>query len=103
MNSESCVLVFGLTTVDSFKNIETWRKEFLSSLNPPDPDTYPFVLDGNKNDLKNNIKVTDEKIQAYCKEHNNMPYFSASAKEDVNLVIVILQDIINNIPSSLLL
>ena len=84
-NSEACVLVFDLTVVDSFKNVENWRKDFLSSLNPPDADTYPFILVGNKNDIKDSIQVNNDEIEAYCKEHNNMPYFSTSAKEDINL------------------
>jgi Ras-related protein Rab-7A len=84
-NSEACVLVFDLTLPDSFKNVENWRKDFLSSLNPPDPNTYPFILVGNKSDIKNNILVNNDEIDAYCKEHNNMPYFATSAKEDINL------------------
>ena len=84
-NSEACVLVFDLTSHDSFKNVESWRNDFLSSLNPPDADKYPFVLVGNKSDMKDNIQVNNDEIEAYCKEHNNMPYFSTSAKEDINL------------------
>ena len=84
-NSEACVLVFDLTLPDSFKNVENWRKDFLSSLNPPDPNTYPFILVGNKSDIKNNILVNNDEIDAYCKEHNNMPYFATSGKEDINL------------------
>ena len=84
-NSEACVLVFDLTNKDSFKNVEVWRNDFLSSLNPPDADKYPFVLVGNKSDMKDSIQVNNDEIVAYCKEHNNMPYFSTSAKEDINL------------------
>ena len=35
--------------------------------------------------MKDDIKVTNEEIEAYCKEHNNMPYFATSAKEDIGL------------------
>lgn len=84
-NSESCILVFDLTDEDSFNSVETWRAEFLKQLNPPDADTYPFVLLGNKNDMKEDIKVKDEDIQKYCSEHNNMPYYSTSAKDNINL------------------
>ena len=84
-NSEACILVFDLTSLDSFKNVESWRNEFLKSLNPPDSDTYPFILLGNKSDMSSDIKVSNEAIDNYCKEHNNMPYFATSAKEDINL------------------
>ena len=84
-NSEACILVFDLTQQESFKNVEVWRNEFLNVLNPPDASTYPFILIGNKCDLTDDIKVTKEEIESYCKEHNDMPYFAASAKEDINL------------------
>ena len=84
-NSEACVLVFDLTVAESFKHVENWRNDFLSSLNPPDSATYPFILVGNKNDIKESIQVNNDEIEAYCKEHNNMPYFSTSAKDDINL------------------
>ena len=84
-NSETCILVFDLTNADTFKNIETWRTEFLEQLNPPDINTYPFVLLGNKSDDKKNIQVNQEEIENYCKEHNNMPYFMTSAKDNINL------------------
>ena len=79
-NSEACVLVFDLTNVDSFKNVEMWRKEFLDNLNPPEGDKYPFVLLGNKSDMQDEIKVSDEDIKMYCIQHNDMPYFKVSAK-----------------------
>ena len=84
-NSETCVLVFDLTNSSSFENVEVWRKEFLENLNPPEGDKYPFVLLGNKNDLKDIIQVKDEDIQQYCSSHNNMPYFSVSAQTSENV------------------
>ena len=84
-NSETCVLVFDLTVEDSFKNIDTWRNDFIQISNPPEGDKFPFVLIGNKNDMENDIKISKEQIDAYCKEHNNMMYYSTSAKDGNNL------------------
>lgn len=84
-NSETCILVFDVTNQKSFENVEGWRIEFLKQLNPPDAESYPFVLIGNKNDMKEEIKVSDSDIENYCKEHNNMAYFSTSAKDNINL------------------
>ena len=84
-NSETCALVFDLTNSSSFANVESWRKTFLESLNPPEGDKYPFILLGNKNDLKDVIQVQDDAIQQYCSQHNNMPYFSVSAKTGENI------------------
>mgnify|MGYP002524217837 CR=1 FL=1 len=81
-NSECCVLVCDLTDPKSFDSVESWRKEFLDHTNLKDPDNFPFVLLGNKNDIKESIKVKDEDIQRYCNSHNNMTYFSVSAKNN---------------------
>ncbi len=84
-NTELCVLVFDQTNLESFQNIESWRKDFLIILNPPENDKYPFVLLGNKNDMKDEIKVNQEEIDKYCQMHNNMPYFSVSAQSSLNI------------------
>lgn len=84
-NTVVCVLVFDLTNTDSFNNVEIWRKTFLEQLQPQNPESFPFVLVGNKNDMKDEIKVDQESINNYCKEHNNMPYYSASAQEGINV------------------
>ena len=84
-NTELCVLVFDQTDIESFKHIEMWRKSFLETLNPREGDKFPFVLLGNKNDLKEGIKIKQEDIDNYCQKHNNMPYFSVSAQLNVNI------------------
>ena len=84
-NTELCVLVFDQTNIESFQHIDTWRKEFLESLNPPEGERYPFVLLGNKNDMKDEIKVKQEDIDKFCDNHNNMPYFSVSAQLNSNV------------------
>ena len=62
-----------------------WRKELIQTLNPPEGDDFPFVLLGNKNDLKELIKVKQEDIDKYCQKHKNMPYFSVSAQLNINI------------------
>ena len=84
-NSQACILVFDITDAETFKNVETWRTEFLEQLNPSKPDEFPIILIGNKSDMQNEMQVNKEAIENYCKEHNNMPYFSTSAKDDINL------------------
>ena len=84
-NSECCALVFDLTDPKSFEAIESWRTEFLNQLNPKEPETFPFVLLGNKCDKENDIKVPDSKIKQYCETKNNMPYFKTSAKDDIGV------------------
>ena len=54
-------------------------------MQPQNPESFPFVLIGNKTDLKNDINVKNEDIEKYCKDHNNMPYFNASAQDNTNV------------------
>ena len=35
--------------------------------------------------MKSEIKISEEQIKAYCEQYNNMAYFSASAKDGINL------------------
>ena len=84
-NSGTCILVFDITDAESFKNIETWRSEFLEQLNPKNPDEFPIVLIGNKYDLQKDMQIENEAINNYCKEHNNIPFFMCSAKDNLNL------------------
>lgn len=84
-NSECCVLVFDLTDPTSFDKIETWRSEFLKQLEPKDPDSFPFVLLGNKCDKVDDIKVPQTKIDMYSQSKGNMPYYQTSAKDNVNV------------------
>ena len=84
-NTELCILVFDQTNIESFSHIERWRKEFLEGLNPPEGNKFPFILLGNKNDMKEEIKIRQEDIDKYCGKHNNMPYFSVSAQFNNNV------------------
>ena len=84
-NTETCVLVFDLTSRESFDNIESWRNNFMSSLNLSEEEKFPFVLVGNKSDLEDKIQVNDDVIKDYCIQHNNISFFKTSAKEKTNL------------------
>lgn len=56
-NAECCALVFDITEAKTFENIDNWRTEFITQLNPKDPENFPFVLIGNKSDKENERKV----------------------------------------------
>ena len=82
-NSCCCILVFDLTDPESFDSIESWRTEFLNNANPQNPDSFPFVLIGNK--CNKERKVDPKKIKKYCETKSNMPYFETSDKNNTNV------------------
>ena len=86
-NSECCVLCFDLTEPKTFETIDTWRTEFINQLQPKDPESFPFVIIGNKCDKEGERKVPESKIKQYCALKGNIPYFETSAKENINVEI----------------
>ena len=84
-NAECCVFVCDLTDPKTFETIDTWRTDFLSQLNPKDPDNFPFVLLGNKCDKEGERKIPETKIKQYCSSKGNMPYQETSAKDNLNV------------------
>lgn len=51
--ADCCVLVFDTTAPNTFKNLDSWRDEFLIQASPRNPEHFPFVVLGNKIDLEN--------------------------------------------------
>lgn len=78
-NSECCILVYDVTDKKSFEAIDTWKSEFLSQLNPPDPDKFPFILIANKSDLTEDRKITMEEGQEFASLNGEMPFYECSA------------------------
>ena len=49
--ADCCILVYDVTSANSFRSLDSWRDEFLIQASPRDPDHFPFVVIGNKIDL----------------------------------------------------
>lgn len=82
--ADCCVLVFDVTSPNSFKSLDSWRDEFLIQASPRDPEHFPFVVLGNKIDLDNRM-VSTKRAQNWCESKNGIPYFETSAKESINV------------------
>ena len=72
------VLMFAVDNKDSFINLDTWLAEVMALSGITDPNTFPFVLIGNKSDL--DAVVTQDDMAAWCANNYNMPYYLCSAK-----------------------
>lgn len=83
--ADCCVLVYDVTSPTSFKNLDSWRDEFLIQASPRDPENFPFVVIGNKIDMAENRTITTKKAMQWCQEKNGLPYFETSAKEAINV------------------
>mmetsp|Transcript_17476 Transcript_17476/g.49130 ORF Transcript_17476/g.49130 Transcript_17476/m.49130 type:complete len:208 (+) Transcript_17476:75-698(+) len=78
--ADCCILVFDVTIMKTFENLENWRSEFLVQANIMDQDKYPFVVLGNKVDMEGQRVVTKSQAMQWCTQHNNVPFFETSAK-----------------------
>lgn len=52
-----------------------------------DPNTFPFIVIGNKVDLASR-QISVEESHQWCYYHGSLPFFETSAKEDINIVDV---------------
>ncbi|KAK5118916.1 hypothetical protein LTR62_000127 [Meristemomyces frigidus] len=84
--ADCCVLVYDVKNAKSFDTLDSWRDEFLIQASPMDPESFPFVVLGNKVDVGEDARVVSSKrAQAYCQAKGGIPYFETSAKEAVNV------------------
>jgi len=79
--ADCCILVFDVTAIKTFENLENWRSEFLVQANIADADSYPFILIGNKIDLEGQRAATRKQGMQWCEQHNKCPFFETSAKD----------------------
>ena len=73
------ILVFDLTRLSTFQNIDNWIKTIYENTKP-----RFLILIGNKSDLINQRKVDKDLILKYC-EKNNFNYIETSVKSNFNI------------------
>lgn len=84
--ADCCVLVFDVNNSKSFDALDSWRDEFLIQASPRDPDSFPFVVLGNKIDVEDSKRVISTKrAMTFCQSKGGIPYFETSAKEAINV------------------
>jgi len=84
--ADCCVLVYDVNNSKSFETLDSWRDEFLIQASPMDPETFPFVVIGNKIDVDDSKRVIPSKrAMAFCHSKGEIPYFETSAKEAINV------------------
>ncbi|XP_071947241.1 ras-related protein Rab-7a-like [Antedon mediterranea] len=82
--AHGCVLVFDVTSdrsnSRSFESLESYYTEVLNRTSTD----IPFVVIGNKIDLKNRTVVTKQMAHTWCKKYS-IPYFETSAKNNIQV------------------
>lgn len=84
--ADCCVLVYDVNNAKSFDTLDSWRDEFLIQASPMDPESFPFVVLGNKVDVEESKRmISTKRAQAFCQQKGGIPYFETSAKDAVNV------------------
>ncbi|XP_074650015.1 ras-related protein Rab-9B-like [Tubulanus polymorphus] len=82
--ADCCLLTFGVDDLQSFKNLQMWKKEFLYYADVSDADNFPFVVLGNKIDVDNQ-SVSHGDATDWCRTNGKYPYYETSAKDSINV------------------
>ncbi|KAJ8769670.1 hypothetical protein K2173_005273 [Erythroxylum novogranatense] len=85
--ADCCVLVYDVNVQKSFETLNNWHDEFLRQADPMNPDTFPFLLFGNKIDIDGGGSrlISEKRARDWCASKGDMPYFETSAKENYNV------------------
>jgi len=84
--ADACVLVYDISDIKTFQNLDRWMKEFLESSGAENSKNFPFVVLGNKSDMSDEMMVSKSRAQAWCKSKPNVSFFETSALSKLNVV-----------------
>jgi Ras-related protein Rab-7A len=82
--ADLCILVYDITSLKTFESITTWKQEFLNQSCPSHPESFPFMVLGNKCDLDPDRAVSQAKANQWARDHD-LPLIETSAKDDVRI------------------
>eukprot|EP00494_Astrolonche_serrata_P004492 UN04505 len=74
--SDACILVYDITSMESFKKVDFWMNQFLEHANIKDKSKFPFLIVGNKQDLAAQAKVPESKLKEWCKKRKSAIYIN---------------------------
>ena len=77
--SECCFIVYDVTSAESFEALPKWHSEFLKRINT-EKRKFPFVVLGNKHDLKEKRVISKEQGQRWANSVG-AEFFETSAKD----------------------
>lgn len=81
--SDGCILVFDISSAESYENLDKWRQVFQSTTGD-ETRQIPIVLVGNKIDCVNTIH-RDQVINEWVKTNKAQAYIEASALKNIGI------------------
>ena len=103
--ANACILVYDITSKQSFDKLEEWKEQFesINNLNiNGNSQPFPYLLLGNKSDLADKQReVTTNQAYNYARQCD-MEHFETSALEGTNIknAIYKIAEVASNVPST---
>lgn len=83
--ADCCALVYDVTKEETFEALLNWKQIFMTKSAPNDPDSFPFLVIGNKVDMQDNRKVSTLDGKKFSSQNGNMLFYECSAKNNFNV------------------
>lgn len=84
--ADCCLLVYDISNPQSFENLANWKTSFLQKGMVIMPETFPFIVVGNKVDIADdNRQVSQVQLQRFCQEQGGLPWAETSAKGNIGV------------------
>ncbi|XP_026467898.1 ras-related protein Rab-9A-like [Ctenocephalides felis] len=84
--SDVCLLTYAVDDSASFKGLQEWREEFLRYADVS-PDTFPFIVVGNKCDVPPEARqISLEYVADWCNDNHITCFIETSAKTSQNVL-----------------
>ena len=78
--------MYDLTNPQSYDNLTRWKESFLAKSMVMMPESFPFMVVGNKVDLEEeNRQVNEKQAKKFCQENGKMLFIETSAKDNYNV------------------
>ena len=84
-NGDCCALCYDITDRNTFEALGKWKRTFIQSRDPDNPNKFPFILIGNKVDQTLSRQVSFDEANKWAKDNNVFPYFETSALDGTNV------------------
>ncbi|KAI8805144.1 ras-related protein rab-like protein-7a [Cladochytrium replicatum] len=75
--ADACILVYDVRNLSSFDQLKDLMHDFLTHANVPNPESFPFILVGNKTDLDDRKRFKGDPFGPEAP----IPFFETSAKQ----------------------
>ena len=98
--SDGLILVFDLTSFQSFKGINDYYEMYIETCEIENPTNPPILLLGNKSDIKDLEFVDDAIINSWAKERHIKNFRKVSAKTGEGIAEAIESDLLGTIIST---